>query len=102
MQKPTYRILVCGRGRCVDRQLSLKVEAKLQHLIKTHNLDDLTHPQSATCRLVNCLAVCEAGVVLMVHPEAILYHQIDEDSAEQIFYEHILNNQPVNRLQRKR
>lgn len=98
LPKPKRRILVCGRGVCADRQVSLKTEEKFRQLMTDQGLDDMAHEKSVSCKLVNCLGVCMDGPIVMVHPDGVLYQAVGEADAEQIFNEHLLNDQPVERL----
>lgn len=93
-----YRIMICARGDCASPLTSRALEQKLQSLIVAHGLDDPAHPQHTVCRLTNCLGVCANGPVMIIHPDGIKYHQVDEAALEQIFQEHILGGQPVEAL----
>lgn len=93
-----YRIMICARGDCASSLTSRALEQKLQALIAAHGLDDPAHPQHTVCRLTNCLGVCANGPVMIVHPDGIKYHQVDEVALEKIFQEHILQGQPVEGL----
>ncbi len=90
--------MVCGRGDCVSPLTSRAIEQKLQALIAAHGLDDPAHPRHTRCALTNCLGVCSSGPVIIVHPEGIKYHQVDDVALERIFREHILGGQPVEEL----
>jgi (2Fe-2S) ferredoxin len=74
------------------------LEKRLIELIEQHGLDDPDHPQHVSCTLTNCLGVCAAGPVIIVHPEAIKYHHVTEAALERIFQQHLLGNQPVAEL----
>jgi len=95
------RILICVRGNCAHPDRGKQLEKRLAELIRAHGLDDPGHSQSATCTLTNCLAVCTDGPVVMVHPDKIRYHHVDEAALERIFREHILQNRPVEALIRR-
>lgn len=96
-----HRILICVRGVCSEPRLGQQLEQKLNALIAQHGLDDPEHPQHASCRLTNCLAVCEDGPIIIVHPEAIKYRRVDAAALERIFQQHLLHNEPVAELQVK-
>ncbi|GAB4426503.1 MAG: hypothetical protein Kow0031_06300 [Anaerolineae bacterium] len=93
-----YRVMVCGRGDCASPLTSRAIEQKLQALIAAHGLDDPDHPQHTRCTLTNCLGVCNSGPVLIVHPDGIKYHRVDDAALERIFQEHILQGRPVEEL----
>jgi len=93
-----HRVLVCIRGNCAPPELGNTLEACLLKLIRAHGLDDPTHPRHVTCRTVQCLGVCHSGPIVMVHPGAIRYQQVDERALEHIFQEHLLQGRPVKAL----
>ncbi|MCZ7613295.1 MAG: hypothetical protein M5T52_07100 [Ignavibacteriaceae bacterium] len=48
-----------------------------------------------------CLDACEHGVTVVVYPEQIWYGKVLVDDVETIIQEHILKNNPVERLKIK-
>jgi (2Fe-2S) ferredoxin len=42
-----------------------------------------------------CLGVCTGGPILVVYPDGIWYHHVDEALLIRIIEEHLKNNQPV-------
>lgn len=105
--KPPRRILVCGRGECTSRQVSRQCYDHLAELLAEYGLDDPTHPQATDCKMVSCLGVCVNGPIVMVHPEGVLYHKVNQDAMRRIVEEHLLNEKPVedfilNRLRAKK
>lgn len=97
-RRPVRRVLICTRGQCAESSRGFKLEQRLLELLQQHGLADSTHPQYTTCTVTNCLGVCENGPVMIVHPEAIKYQQVDRAALERIFHEHLLHNQPVEEL----
>lgn len=94
-----YRVMVCGRGVCVERSAALHLETHLRALLAQHGLDQPDHPQTTRCQLVNCLGVCHSGPILMVHPDGVLYQQVNEAKLRRIVEEHLLQDKPVKELQ---
>ncbi len=92
------RVMICVRGQCAPPEKGRRIETLLLELIARHGLDNPDHPQHATCTITNCLAVCENGPILIVHPEGVKYHRVDEAALQRIFEEHILGGQPVEAL----
>lgn len=96
--KHGYRVLICIRGNCADSEWGHALEDYLNKLVKEYGLDDPNHPQHTTCRVTNCLGVCHSGPILIVHPGAIRYHQVNKEKLERIFQQHICLGQPISEL----
>jgi len=96
LPKPKYRLLLCGRGECIARAQALQLETKLLALLAQYGLDN---PESIRYQLVNCLNVCHSGPILMVHPDGVMYRQVDEAGLRRIVEEHLLRGQPIAELQ---
>ena len=45
-----------------------------------------------------CLDRCELGPTLVVYPEGIWYHHVDEAALDRIIEEHLRHNRPVEEL----
>lgn len=45
-----------------------------------------------------CLDACDFGPSMVVYPEGIFYGGVKESDVEQIVNEHLINNEPVQRL----
>jgi len=46
----------------------------------------------------SCLGPCEAGPIVVVHPDNVWYGGVTEDDVEEIFESHFINGKPVERL----
>lgn len=90
------RVLICVRGNCAPPYQGKALEKHLSSLIEQQGLDDPNHPKHTTCTITNCLGVCEDGPIMMVHPDGVRYHRLNEAALNRIFNEHILHDQPVN------
>jgi len=98
VNQPKYRVLICIRGRCAPPEQGQGLERQLLALLQAHGLDDSDHPQHTTCRVVQCLGVCQAGTIVTIHPGPIRYRLVDEAALKRIFKEHLLNDRPVTEL----
>ncbi len=90
--------MICVRGKCAPPSRGQRLEQRLIDLIRDHGMDDAAHDHYTRCTITNCLAVCEDGPVMIVHPEGIRYGRVDEAALEHIFHEHLLNDRPVTAL----
>ncbi len=92
------KIFICGNGKCQNREQAEQIYNQLQRLIQAHQLDSFDSPYRVRCLISGCLDICENGVTLVVQPDQVFYWQVDESNIERIFFEHLLNNNPVKDL----
>lgn len=69
------------------------IVAKFKELITTHKLKIKVRAQRASC-----FDWCEEGPIVTVYPEGVVYGKVSLNNVEEIFEQHILNNQPVKHL----
>lgn len=92
------RIFICSFGRCINADVSRRSLERLESLVAEHGLDSYDSPNRVQCRLSGCLSICEDGPTMVIHPDRVWYHRVDEAAVERIFNEHILNNRIVEDL----
>ena len=90
--------LICMHGDCAESGQGQQLHHKFLELNRAHDLNKLRNSERVKCSLVDCLGVCSGGPIMVVYPDGIWYHHVDEAALERIYQEHILNNQPVEEL----
>lgn len=70
------------------------IATRFKELIKENKLRTKVRAQRSSC-----FDICEQGPIAVVYPEGVFYKGIDLSDVDEIFEQHILNNNPVKRLQ---
>ncbi len=65
-------------------------------------LKELNLPIKLRAQRAGCLDICDFGQTVAVYPEGIFYVGVQLSDVNEIITEHIINNQPVERLKLKR
>ncbi len=58
-------------------------------------LGDYLNPQRVKVSTTPCMGVCMRGPILVIYPEGVWYHHVDEALIDRIVDEHLLAGQPV-------
>jgi len=80
------------RGCCCD-----KGSKEIRVLFKKR-LAELGLNSKVRANAAGCLDACEFGVTVLVYPEQIWYGGVTIDDVEEIIQNHIIDNNPVQRL----
>lgn len=100
MPKPQKHVFVCTqnraqghpRGSCAQKGCA-DVMNEFMNQIQANNLFDkigLTN--------TGCLGPCMMGASVLVYPEGVMYGQVKKEDVKTIIEEHLLGDQPVERL----
>jgi len=80
------------RGCCASKN-SIELAEVLKSRIKTLGLNSQVRVNKC-----GCLDACEFGSVIVVYPEQIWYGGVQVTDVEEIVQQHIIRNEPVERL----
>lgn len=81
---------------CCNTLGASEMLAYAKEKIKALGLDG---PGKTRINKAGCLGRCAEGPVIVVYPEGIWYHYIDEQDIDEIIVSHLQNKKPVLRLQ---
>lgn len=103
MKRFEKHIFVCENKRpdghpkgCCASKNSLEVRALFKK-----RLNELGLSAQIRANAAGCLDACEHGVAVVVYPEQIWYGNVTIDDVEEIIQEHLLKDNPVERLKIK-
>jgi (2Fe-2S) ferredoxin len=80
------------KGCCADKN-GLEIRALFKKRLKELGLSTTVRANAS-----GCLDACEFGATVLIYPEQIWYGGVTVDDVEEIIQQHILKNNPVERL----
>jgi len=98
MGKPTIdsykrHALMCTGKSCGENMPLLKA---LKAKVAAAGLSD--GDDAVRVNRAGCLGVCSQGPIMVVHPEGVWYHDLDEDKLDRIVNEHFKEGESVKEL----
>lgn len=100
MPKPQKHVFVCVQNRppghprpsCGQKNCAEVAEAFYMQLQDRQIFDKVQVTTSS------CLGPCTEGPSVLVYPEGVMYGGVTKDDVTEIFDQHLLQDQPVERL----
>ncbi len=89
------KVFICNNGKCADSQQSLEIYETLQGMIHEQGLDRYDSPNRIKCLLSGCFDICKNGPLMVVHPGAVYYQDVDQSKLRTIFEQHLLRGEIV-------
>ncbi|MFN7678528.1 MAG: (2Fe-2S) ferredoxin domain-containing protein [Cyanobacteriota bacterium] len=99
MTAVAHHLLLCAtpsKPLCCDPAVGAATWERLKALVRTLKLDDPSRPEGVVLRTkADCLRICEAGPILLIWPEGVVYSQVTPERVERIVREHIVAGVPI-------
>lgn len=95
MNRYARHVLFCTGHHCGANEQTTALYAYLRQLLADHRLSNYETPHRVKRSSTSCLGVCGGAPVLVVYPEGIWYHHVDEVLLERIVVSHLRDGQPL-------
>lgn len=89
------KVFICNNGKCAATETAHSIYETLRDMIHECGMDEYDAPTRIKCLISGCLDVCENGPVMVVHPGAVYYQNVDREALQRIFDQHLLNGEVV-------
>jgi (2Fe-2S) ferredoxin len=94
-----HHLLLCAtptKPLCCEPALGAATWARLKELVRSLGLEDPARPEGVVLRTkADCLRVCQAGPILLIWPEGIMYGGVTPERLERIVRDHIVAGTPI-------
>lgn len=100
MPRPIKHVFVCGQMRPPGHPRGSCQEKGSQAVMMEFSQQFETKGLWGKYALTNagCLGLCDQGPAVLVYPEGVMYGKVTKEDVAAIIDEHLLGNQPVERL----